>query len=50
MYGNVKIKMHEAIILAVVMYGSGSFSVTVGKEPSLIVFENVCEENFGLER
>jgi hypothetical protein len=37
---NIKIRIYKSIILPVVLYGSGTFSLTLREEDSLRVFEN----------
>jgi hypothetical protein len=48
---NLKIKIHRAIILPVVLYGSGTWSLSLRKEHRLRVFENrVLRRIFGPKR
>jgi len=37
---NIKIKIYRTIILLVVFYGCGTWSLTLREEPSMRVFEN----------
>jgi hypothetical protein len=48
---NVKIKIYRTIILPVLLYGCGSWSLTLREESSLRVFENkVLRRIFGPKR
>jgi hypothetical protein len=48
---NVKVKIHKTIILPVVLYGCGTWSVTLREEHRLTVFENkVLRRIFGPKR
>ena len=48
---NIKIKIHRSIILPVVLYGCGTWSLTLRKERRLRVFENrVLRRIFGPKR
>jgi hypothetical protein len=48
---NVKVKIHKTIILPVVLYGCGTWSLTLREEHRLRVFENrVIRRIFGLKR
>jgi hypothetical protein len=41
---NLKIKLYKTVILSVVLYGCETWSLTVGEEHRLRVFENSVEE------
>jgi hypothetical protein len=48
---NIKIKIHETVILPFVLYGCGTWSLTLGEEHRLRVFENrVLRRIFGPKR
>jgi hypothetical protein len=48
---NLKIKIYKTVILPVVLYGCETWSLTLGEEHRLRVFENrVLRKIFGLER
>jgi hypothetical protein len=48
---NVKIRIYKTIILPVVLYRCGTWSLTLKEEHSLMVFENrVLRRIFGLNR
>jgi hypothetical protein len=48
---NVKIKIYKSIMLPVVLYGYETWSLTLGEEHRLRVFENrVLRRIFGLKR
>jgi hypothetical protein len=48
---NVKVNIYKTIILAVVLYGYGTWSVTLREEHRLRVFENrVLRRIFGVKR
>jgi hypothetical protein len=42
---NLKIKIYKTVILPVVLYGCQTWSLTLGKEHRLKVFENSVEED-----
>jgi hypothetical protein len=51
LYTNVKAKKHRTIILPVVLYGCETWSLTLGEERRLRVFENrVLRRIFGPKR
>jgi hypothetical protein len=51
LHKNVKIKIYKTIILHVVLYGCGTWSLTLGEEHRLRVFENrVLRRVLGLKR
>jgi len=47
---NLKIKIHRTIILPVVLYGCENWSLTLGKERKLRVYENRVLRIFGPKR
>jgi hypothetical protein len=50
-YRDAKIKIHRTVILSVVLYGCGTWSVTLREEHRLRVFENrVLRGIFGAKR
>jgi hypothetical protein len=46
---NVEIRIHKTIILPVVLYGCETWSLTLGEEHRLRVFENGAEEDIWTE-
>jgi hypothetical protein len=47
---NLKIKLYKTLILPVVLYGCGTWSLTLGEEHRLRVFENRVLRIFGPKR
>jgi hypothetical protein len=51
LYRNLKVKIYKTIILPVLLYGCETWSLTLGEEHRLRVFENrVLRRTFGPER
>jgi hypothetical protein len=45
LYKKLKIKIHKTVILPVVLYGCETWSLTLGEDHRLRVFENTVEED-----